>query len=157
MPNFFFFFFFWWGRGGFPGVSGSTYAMKLKLTPGMALDEEVDWWRHQSCHVTHVHFIDQKSFLLTSTKMADDVINQLLWSMRLPRVGFNLIACLEPVKKDDNAEILVCKFHLGSRKTCLRMCRRMCHQIFYAKMLLRKFCSLGQSFMQNHQGVPELF
>ena len=38
----FFFFFLMGGRGGFPGVSGSTYAMKLKLTPGMALDEEVD-------------------------------------------------------------------------------------------------------------------
>ena len=24
-------------------------------------------------------------------------------------------------------------------------------------MFPRKFCSLGQSFMQNHQGVPELF
>ena len=65
--------------------------------------------------------------------MADDVIDQLLWSRRLPRVSFNLIACLEPVKKDDHyfdAEILVCKFHLGSRKACLRMRRRFCPQMF---------------------------
>ena len=27
---------------------------------------------------------------------------------------------------------------------------------FYVKMFLRKFCSLGQNFMQNHQEVPEL-
>ena len=27
---------FW---GGCPGISGSTYAMKLKFTPGMALDK----------------------------------------------------------------------------------------------------------------------
>ena len=30
-------------------------------------------------------------------------------------------------------------------------------KFFYAKMFPRKFCSLGQSFMQNHQGIPELF
>ena len=30
-------------------------------------------------------------------------------------------------------------------------------KFFYVKMFLRKFCSLGQSFMQNHQGVLELF
>ena len=86
--------------------------------------------------------------------MADDVINQLLCSRRLLRVNLNLIACLEPVKQDDHyfhAEILVCKFHLGSRKTCLRMRRRFCHQDFYAKMFPRKFFSLGQCFMQNHQ------
>ena len=29
-------------------------------------------------------------------------------------------------------------------------------KVFYVKMFLRKFCSQGQSFMQNHQGVPEL-
>ena len=29
-------------------------------------------------------------------------------------------------------------------------------KFFYAKMFLRKFCSLGQSIMRNHQGVPEL-
>ena len=76
--------------------------------------------------------------------MADHVINQLLWSRRLPRVSFNLIACLEPVKQDDHcfyAEILICKFHLRSIKTCLRMRRRFCHQIFCAKMFPRKFCS----------------
>ena len=76
--------------------------------------------------------------------MADHVINQLLWSRRLPRVSFNLIACLEPVKQDDYyfyAEILICKFHLRSIKACLRMRRRFCPQIFCAKMFLRKFCS----------------
>ena len=35
-----------WGVGGLntpppPGISGSTYAMKLKLTPGMALNKKV--------------------------------------------------------------------------------------------------------------------
>ena len=29
-------------------------------------------------------------------------------------------------------------------------------KFFYVKMFLRKFCSLGQSIMRNHQGVPEL-
>ena len=85
--------------------------------------------------------------------MAGDVINQLLSLMRLPRVRFNLIACIEPVKQQDAhyfyAEILVCKFHLGSRRACLRMRRRFCDHIFYAKMFPRKFCSLGQSFMQK--------
>ena len=33
--------------------------------------------------------------------MADDIINQLVWSRRLPRVSLNLIACLELVKQDD--------------------------------------------------------
>ena len=40
-------------------------------------------------------------FLLSSAKMADDIINQLVWSRRLPRVSLNLIACLELVKQDD--------------------------------------------------------
>ena len=51
--------------------------------------------------------------------MVVDVINQLLWSRRLPRISFNLIACVEPVKQDDHyfcAEILVFKFQVGSRK-----------------------------------------
>ena len=90
-----------------------------------------------------------KKWLMTS-------INQFLWSRRLPRVSFNLIECLEPVKQDDHyfyAEILVCKFHLGSRKACLLACAEgSVTKFFYVKMFLRKFCSLGQSFMQNHQG-----
>ena len=30
-------------------------------------------------------------------------------------------------------------------------------KFLYAKMFPMKFCLLEQSFMQNHQGVPELF
>ena len=81
--------------------------------------------------------------------MADDVINQLLWSRRLPRVSFNLIACLEPVKQDDHyfyAEILVCKFHLGSRKACLRMRRRFCHQIFLCQNVSKEILFTGAKF-----------
>ena len=32
------------------------------------LTKEVDWWRHQFCHVTHVYFTDQNAFLLTSAE-----------------------------------------------------------------------------------------
>ena len=119
------------------------------LHQGWPLIKEVDWWRHQPCHVTRVYFTDQKPFLLTSAKMADDVINQLLWSRRLPRVSFNLIACLEPVKQDDHyfyAEILVCKFHLGSRKACLRMRRRFCHQIFLCQNVPKEILFTGAKF-----------
>ena len=52
---------------------------------------------------------------------------------------------------------VLCKIHLGSSKAYLRMRRRLRHQIFYVKMFPRKFYWLGQSFMQNYQGVPELF
>ena len=129
------------------------------LHQGWALDKRS--WLMTSSAISRDScvFYRPKIIFADISKMADDVINQLLWSRRLPRVSFNLITCLEPVKQDDHyfyAEILVCKFHLGSRKACLRMRRRFCHQIFYVKMFLRKFCSLGQSFMQNHQGVPEL-
>ena len=143
-----------------PGISGSTYAMKLNLTPGMALDKRI-WLMTSSSMSRDLRILQTKNyFCWNQQKKADEVINQLLWSRRLPRISFNLIACLEPVKQDDHyfhAEILVCKFHLGSRKACLRIRRRFCRQIFLCKMFPRKFCSLGQSFMQNHQGVPELF
>ena len=117
---------------------------RWNLHQGWPLIKEVDWWRYQLCHVTRMYFTDQNHFCWHQQKMADHVINQLLWSRRLPRVSFNLIACLEPVKQDDHcfyAEILICKFHLRSIKACLRMRRRFCHQIFCAKMFPRKFCS----------------
>ena len=113
-------------------------------------------------HATWIVYILQtkKYFCWDQQEMIDDIINQLLCSKRLPRVSFILIAWLEPVKQDDHhfhAEILVCKFHLGSRKTCVRMQRTLRHQIFNVKMFPRKFCSLEQIFIQNHQGVLELF
>ena len=71
-----------WGGGGGgggihprpPGISGSTYAMKLKLTPGMTLDKRC-WLMTSSVMsldlclfcVTCV-YTDQKPFLLTSAK-----------------------------------------------------------------------------------------
>ena len=88
------------------------------------------------CHVICGNITDQKSFSLKSRKKADDVINQLFWSRRLPRESFNLIACLKPVKQDDHyfhAKILVFKFHLGPGKACLSTRRRFFHQSFLYK------------------------
>ena len=128
-----------WGRGctlPLRGISGSTYAMKLKLTPGMTLDKIswLIWWQHKPCYLTHVYFTDQKPFCWHQQKVIDNVINQLLWSRKLPRVSFNLIACLEPVKQDDHffhAEILVRKFRLRSREACLRMQGRFASPDFF--------------------------
>ena len=110
--------------------------LHAKNLGGWTLIEEVDWWLDQQCH-------------WHQQKLVDDVINKPLWSRRLRRVSFNLIACVEPVKQDDHyfhAKILVCKFQLGSRKAWLHMRRSFCHPLFYAK-----------SFMQNYRRVPELF
>ena len=152
-----------WGSGGCthppPGISGSTYAMKLKLTPGMALIKRSWLITLSTMSLVSCVFYRPKTILADiSKKIADDVINQLLLSRRLPRVSFKLIACLEPVKQDDHyfhAEILVCKFHLGSRKACLHMSRRLCHQIFYAKMFSRKFWvpELFKKYLQTGGGV----
>ena len=94
-------------------------------------------------HVTWLVCISQTKnhFCWHQKKMADDVIIQLLWSKWFSRMSFNLIACLEPVKQDGHyfhAEILVCKFHLGSIKACLHMRKRFCHQIFFMPI-----CSQG--------------
>ena len=115
------------------GISGSTYAMKLKLTPGMALDKRNWLITSSAMSLDSCLFCRPKVILLASAKNGWWRLNQLLWWRRLPRGSFNITACLEPVKQDDHyfhPEILVCKFHLGSRKACLRMRRRLCHQIF---------------------------
>ena len=81
-------------------------------------------------HDPRAFYKPKSIFADISNKIDDDPINQLFWSRRLPRVSFNLTACLETMKQDDYhfyAETLVCKFHLGSRKACLRMRRRFCH------------------------------
>ena len=119
------------------------------LHQGWPLINEFDWLRDQSSHVVSVYFTDQKPFLLISSKMTDGVINQLLWSRRLPRVIFILTACLEPVKQDDHyfrAEILVCKFRLGLRKACLRMCKRFCNQIFLCQNVSKEILFSGTKF-----------
>ena len=50
---------------------------QLKLTPNWSVwnwhqaypkTKDVDWWRHDFTHVTHVYFTEQKSFVLTSAK-----------------------------------------------------------------------------------------
>ena len=118
-----------WGGGEIvhprPGISGSTYAVKLKLTPGIVLEKKnlID---DVINHVTWLVCISQTKnyFCWHQKKMADDVIIQLLWSKWFSTISFNLIACLEPVKQDGHyfhAEILVCKFPLGSIKACLHM------------------------------------
>ena len=87
-------------------------------------------------HVTWLVCISQTKnyFCWHQKKMADDVIIQLLWSKWFSTISFDLIACLEPVKQDGHyfhAEILVCKFPLGSIKACLHMRKRFCRQIFF--------------------------
>ena len=129
-----------------PGISGSAYAMKFKLTPGMALDER-SWFMTYSAmsRDSFVYYRPKKHYKSTS----DEIINQLLWSRRLPRVSFNLIACLEPVKKDGHyfhAKILVCKFHLGSKRACSRTRRRLCFQIFLCQNVSKEILFTGAKY-----------
>ena len=92
--------------------------------------------------------------------MTDDVINQLLWSRTLTRVSFNLITRLEPVKQ----MIIIfiqrlwsVNHTLGQERYVYACAGGSVTKCFYPKMFQRKFCSMGQSFMQNYQLVWELF
>ena len=58
---------FFWGCTSPSGISGSGIS-SWNLHQGWPLIKEVDWWRHQPCHVTRVYFKDQKPLLLTSAK-----------------------------------------------------------------------------------------
>ena len=115
-----------------PGISGSTYAMNLKLTPGVTLDK-ISWWVTSSAMLLDsCAFYRPKTILLTSAK--SDWWRHKSTSRKLPMVSFNLIAYLEPAKQDDHyfhAEILVLKFHLRSRQACLRMHRRFASPDFF--------------------------
>ena len=149
-----------WGSGGCthppPGISGSTYAMKLKLTPGMALIKRSWLITLSTMSLVSCVFYRPKTILADiSKKIADDVINQLLLSRRLPRVSFKLIACLEPVKQDDHyfhAEILVCKFHLESRKACLRMRRRLYYQTLLCQSIPKEIFFPGSYLKKTSKG-----
>ena len=50
------------------------------------------------------------------------------------------------------AEILVCKSHLRSRKTCLCMCKRFCHQIFLCQNFPRCNFSLVARYLLKFTG-----
>ena len=131
-----------------PGISGCTYAMKLKLTPGMALDKR-SWLITHLCHVTRVYFSDQKPFLITSAKMIDDVINQLLWSRTLPRVSFNLFTCFEPVKQIIIIFIQKLWFvnpTLGQERYVYACAEGSVTKFFYPKMFQRKILFTGTKF-----------
>ena len=43
-------------------------------------------------------------------------------------------------------EILVCKFHLGSRKTSLRMCKRLCYKMLLCQNVPKEILFTGTKF-----------
>ena len=142
-------FFFFGGGGGYtPGISGSTYAMKLKLTPGMALDKR-SWLITHLCHLTRVYFTDQQPFLITSATndwwrhKSTSLIKDTYYGK------FQLNYTFRTCETDDHyfhTETLICKSHFGSRKVCLRMCRRFCHQMFLSQNVPKEILFNGTKF-----------
>ena len=129
-----------------PGISGWNFHQGWPMIKKL-IDDVIS-------HVTWLVCIlkTKNHFCWHQQKMADDVISSLLWSRRLPRVSFNLITCLEPMKQDDHyfyTEILVYKFYLVSRKACLRMRRSFCHQIFLCQNVPKEIFFIGVKFHEK--------